>query len=806
MSAVPAIMVQGTGSHVGKSVLVAGLCRALVRRGFKVAPFKPQNMSNNAAVTADGGEIGRAQALQARACRLAPSVHMNPVLLKPETDIGAQVIVQGRRAGTLKAADFGMRKADLLPQVLESFARVGRDADIVVIEGAGSPAETNLRAGDIANMGFAEAADVPVVLVGDIDRGGVIASLVGTAVVLPPADRRRIRGFIVNKLRGDAALFADGMRTIAERTGWPGLGVVPWFAAAARLPAEDGLDLAERRPNANGRFTIAVPALPRIANFDDLDPLRLEPEVRVVIVEPGTPIPVADLVVIPGTKSTIADLRFLHAEGWDIDILAHHRRGGRVLGLCGGYQMLGRAIADPDGVEGAAETIVGLGLLDVTTVLSGDKTTVPVSGRHVRSGEPIDGYEIHLGHTSGPDCARPVVAMGGRVDGATSADGLVSGTYVHGLFGSDSFRRAFLAEAGLASSLAYETSVEAALDALADHLERTVDIDRLLAIAGLEPEQADGGDRDDGEEDSVGNEIDPERPADVGRVGVAPAGGVEEGGADDDAGIATRTGERHAERRRHGGLGPAGIGRTVVRRLGDHDAEGLGDAAPGGRRSERNQGAGKPARRQVDQVVQPRRGPAEILVTRGEVADHRVGGVDRLVGGESRQPESQEPDGRRNHPVAQVLGGRFDRGATDARLVEATGIAADDMSHRGPCRRQALGKGVGDRRNVVVERTAGEEQRGDDRGADPAEGEGAEQQLQPVADQRRQHDNDDDGEDAGGLAPGLAQHLVVEQAVEQPDEGADDRDRVGQAAPHRFGIADDRIEPQGDAEQPDMVE
>ena len=487
MSAVPAIMIQGTGSHVGKSLLVAGLCRALVRRGYRVAPFKPQNMSNNAAVTADGGEIGRAQALQARACRLPASVHMNPVLLKPETDIGAQVIVQGRRAGTLDAADFGKRKADLLPKVLESFAAVGRDADIVVVEGAGSPAETNLRLGDIANMGFAEAAGVPVVLAGDIDRGGVIASLVGTAVVLSLADRRRIKGFLINKLRGDAALFSDGLSAIERHTGWPCFGVLPWFEDAHRLPAEDGLDLTERKPNATGRFTVAVPALPRIANFDDLDPLRLEPDVRVVVVEPGMPIPLADLILIPGTKSTIADLRFLHAQGWDIDILAHHRRGGRVLGLCGGYQMLGRAIADPDGVEGVAETVAGLGLLDVTTVLSGDKTTQPATGRHVASGQAIAGYEIHLGQTAGPDCARPIVDLGGRADGAISADGLVAGTYVHGLFGSDSFRRSFLAEAGLASSLAYETSVDAALDELADHLERHVAIDRLLEIAGLEP-------------------------------------------------------------------------------------------------------------------------------------------------------------------------------------------------------------------------------------------------------------------------------------------------------------------------------
>ena len=805
MSAVPAIMIQGTGSHVGKSLLVAGLCRALVRRGYSVAPFKPQNMSNNAAVTADGGEIGRAQALQARACRLPASVHMNPVLLKPETDIGAQVIVQGRRAGTLDAADF-TKRINLLPKVLESFAAVGRDVDIVVVEGAGSPAETNLRAGDIANMGFAEAADIPVVLAGDIDRGGVIASLVGTAVVLSSADRKQIKGFLINKLRGDAALFAEGLRTIEDHTGWPCLGVVPWFEDAHRLPAEDGLDLTERQPNATGRFTVAVPALPRIANFDDLDPLRLEPDVRVVVVEPGKPIPLADLILIPGTKSTIADLRFLHAQGWDIDILAHHRRGGRVLGLCGGYQMLGRAIADPDGVEGAAETVAGLGLLDVTTVLSGDKTTLPVSGRHVASGQSIAGYEIHLGQTAGPDCARPVVDLGGRVDGATSADGLVAGTYVHGLFGSDPFRRAFLAEAGLASSLAYETSVDAALDGLADHLERHVAIDRLLEIAALEPQHQGGGHRHQREERDIGGEIDPERPADVGRVGVAPAAGVDERVADDDAGIAARSGEREAERRGHGGLRPAGIGRTVARRLGDHDAEGLSDAAAGSGRRERDQGSGNSTRRKVDEIVEPGGRPAEIAVARREVADHRVGGVDRLVGEEPRQPQQQEPEGRCDDAVGEVLGGQLDGGAADVRLVEAAGFAADDARHRRPRGRKAVGKGIGDRPDVVVERATGDEHRSNDRGSDPAEREGAETQLQPKADERRQHDHDDESEDAGGLSPGRAERIAVQRAVKEADEPTGDRDRVRQAPPDEIGIAGKRVKRERDGEQPEMVE
>jgi adenosylcobyric acid synthase len=468
-----------------------------------VAPFKPQNMSNNAAVAADGGEIGRAQALQARAARLAPSVQMNPVLLKPETDTGAQVIVQGRRAGTMRAAEYGRRKVELMPRVLESFARVGEGMDLVLVEGAGSPAEVNLRPGDIANMGFAEAANLPVALVGDIDRGGVIASLVGTHAVLAPGDRRRVRGYIVNKFRGDAGLLADGLRMVTERTGWPSLGVVPWFADAATLPAEDTLDLRSSPRRRGSRYTdsalsppdlgprlrgeggtviVAVPHLPRIANFDDLDPLRAEPGVSVVLVEPGEAFPVADVILIPGSKSTIADLAFLRAQGWDVDILAHRRRGGRVVGLCGGYQMLGRSLSDPDGIEGTAGTVAGLGLLDVETVLGANKSTRAVAGRDLASGEAIAGYEIHLGTTAGPDSARPAVDLGGRLDGARSMDGAVVGTYVHGLFAADGFRRAFLDLPP--SGVAYEAMVEATLDALADHLERHLDIDALLAIAG----------------------------------------------------------------------------------------------------------------------------------------------------------------------------------------------------------------------------------------------------------------------------------------------------------------------------------
>jgi adenosylcobyric acid synthase len=481
--ATPALMIQGTGSNAGKSTLVAGLARALVRRGLKVAPFKPQNMSNNAAVTVEGGEIGRAQAVQARAARMVPSVHMNPVLLKPETDSGAQIIVQGKRWGTLRAKNYLDKKAALLPAILDSFAQLAREADIVLVEGAGSPAEINLRAGDIANMGFAAAADVPVVLVGDIDRGGVIASLAGTHLVLEPDERARVRGFVINKFRGDVSLFDPGLAAVTRLTGWPSLGVVPWLPRAAWLPAEDAVDLDRAHPSASSRV-IAVPVLARIANFDDLDPLGMEPGVKLVFVRPGEPIPGnADVVILPGSKSTVGDLAFLRTQGWDIDIKAHVRRGGHVLGLCGGYQMLGRTIADPEGIEGPAATVEGLGLLDISTVMIADKSTRLVQGIHSATGTPVEGYEIHLGRSEGRDCERPVVTIDGRPDGASTADGRVQGTYVHGLFTGDVFRKAWLAHLGIASSLAYASQIESALDALADHLEAHLDIDAILSIA-----------------------------------------------------------------------------------------------------------------------------------------------------------------------------------------------------------------------------------------------------------------------------------------------------------------------------------
>ncbi len=486
-------MLQGTGSDVGKSLLLAGLARAFTRRGMEVRPFKPQNMSNNAAVTPDGGEIGRAQALQAWACRAEPLTDMNPVLLKPQSE-GAQIIVDGRVWGSATAAKYRNFAQSLLPRVLAAFGRLAEAADLVLVEGAGSPAEINLRAGDIANMGFAETADVPVVLIGDIERGGVIAQLVGTHLLLSQSERALIAGYIVNKFRGDARLFEGGIAAIGERTQWRSFGVVPYFAAAELLPAEDSLALAPRknlRPKGRGRtdlgerVKIAVPVLPRIANFDDLDPLRAEPDVELVLVQPGRPLPRdAALVILPGSKATIADLAFLCADGWDIDILAHRRQGGRVLGLCGGYQMLGRTISDPLGIEGRREQVRGLGLLDIDTVLGAEKQLRPIVGVDVATGMPVTGYEMHLGETTGPGLAHPMVHLAGAPEGAISADGLVVGCYLHGLFASDGFRRAFLEGLGAAAGeFAYEHTIETTLDALAAHLDRHLDLSALLAAA-----------------------------------------------------------------------------------------------------------------------------------------------------------------------------------------------------------------------------------------------------------------------------------------------------------------------------------
>ena len=522
-------MLQGTGSDVGKSLLAAGLGRACRRRGLAVRPFKPQNMSNNAAVTADGGEIGRAQALQAQACGLAPTVDMNPVLLKPEGEIGAQVVVQGKVWGHTTARDFQSLRCELLPRVLESYHRIAAAADLVIVEGAGSPAEVNLRAGDIANMGFAEAADVPVALIGDIDRGGVIASIVGTHMLLSPAERARLVGYIVNKFRGDVSLFDGGLAAITANTGLASFGVVPYFPAARRLPAEDALGLADQRPNglanqrpngladqrpngladqrpngladqrpnglANQRpngladpIRVAVPVFSRIANFDDLDPLVAEPDVVVEFVARGTALPgTADLVVLPGSKATLADLAVLRAEGWDVDIAGHLRRGGVVLGICGGYQMLGRTIRDRDGVEGGPAEAAGLGLLEIETELTPDKTLIDAGGIELASGEPVKGYEMHVGISFGPGLDRPMLRLGDRPAGAVSADGRVYGCYLHGLLAANGFRHHFLnrIRRRADSGIDYGGLVERTLDELAMHLEANLELDRLLEAAGV---------------------------------------------------------------------------------------------------------------------------------------------------------------------------------------------------------------------------------------------------------------------------------------------------------------------------------
>ena len=489
-SSVPAFMVQGAGSNVGKSLLVAGLCRVFARRGLTVRPFKPQNMSNNAAVAVEGGEIGRAQALQARACFAEPSIDMNPVLLKPETDTGAQVIVQGRRIGSMKAKEYGSRKSEFMPKVMESYERLKDGADLIIVEGAGSPAEVNLREGDIANMGFAEAADLPVVLVGDIDRGGVIASLVGTKAVIGAKDSVRIKGFLINKFRGDLELFSDGMKTIECETGWSGLGVIPWFDRARILPAEDILDLNSKANHGNSEaaFQIVVPVLRRIANFDDLDALSADPAIHLTLVEAGDPLPMdADLVLLPGSKSTISDLAFLREQGWDIDLKALLRQGASVVGLCGGYQMLGKAVHDPKGLEGKIGSADGLGFLDVETTLLPQKEIRDVKGEaYVEGGEnlsryPVKGYEIHLGETIGPDTGRPMLTLSdGRRDGAISHDGRTMGCYMHGLFACDAYRASWLGVSRRGgksgTDFHFDETVEHALDALADHIESHADI------------------------------------------------------------------------------------------------------------------------------------------------------------------------------------------------------------------------------------------------------------------------------------------------------------------------------------------
>lgn len=486
---VKSLMFQGTGSDVGKTVLVAGLCRALKNRGIKVLPFKPQNMSNNAAVAlADEGEgeIGRGQWLQALACGVPPTVHMNPVLLKPQSEIGSQVVVQGKVWGNAKAREYLALKPRLMEAVLESYERVQSKADIVLVEGAGSPAEINLRAGDIANMGFATAAHVPVILIGDIDRGGVIASIVGTHTILPDDDRAMIAGFLINKFRGDMSLFDEGLAEITRFSGWRSFGVLPWIDAIKRLPAEDSVALDKLAGPQAGSFQVVVPTLGKIANFDDLDPLRSEPGISLHFLRKGEAFPDnPDLVILPGSKSTISDMRELRANGWESAIRAFAANGGPVVGICGGYQMLGKRITDPQGLEGDVREIDGLGLLDVETQLRAEKTVKTSSAKSVEFGCGVEGYEIHMGQTQGPDCARPVIRFDSHCDGAISPRGNVRGCYLHGLFGSDDYRRALLSQAGfeLVGNGSHAQGVQSALDELADEMERYVDIEALLLTA-----------------------------------------------------------------------------------------------------------------------------------------------------------------------------------------------------------------------------------------------------------------------------------------------------------------------------------
>ena len=479
-----ALMIQGTGSDVGKSVIVAGLCRVALRRGLKVAPFKPQNMSNNAAACAGGGEIGRAQALQAIAAGVEPEVDHNPVLLKPETDRVSQVVIHGRAYTKMEAAEYIGSRDSLMDPVIESFQRLCASNDLIFVEGAGSPAEVNLRERDIANMGFARRAGVPVCLLGDIERGGVIASIVGTRTVIDEADAAMISGFIINKFRGDPRLFDDGVTFIEQATNWPCFGVIPWLPATTRLPAEDAVSL-QRQNSGDRPLKIVAPMLSRMANFDDADPLRLESNVDFEFVPPGKPLPRdADLIILFGTKSTLGDLRFLREQGWDLDILSHARAGGHVLGICGGYQMLGKQLTDAGGSDGEAGQAEGLGLLDVHTTMSATKTVRPVSAECALTATAVSGYEIHVGDTSGPDCERPLLRVAGHAEGARSGDGRVSGTYVHGLMTSDEYRAEFLRSFDVpASELRYSDAVDRAIDDLADGLEAAVDIDGLFATA-----------------------------------------------------------------------------------------------------------------------------------------------------------------------------------------------------------------------------------------------------------------------------------------------------------------------------------
>lgn len=480
------LMVQGTTSDAGKSTLVTALCRWLYRQGVSVAPFKPQNMALNSAVTVDGGEIGRAQAVQAQAAGLAAHTDMNPILLKPNTDVGAQVIVQGKAIGNMAAAQYHHYKPTALAFVLQSHARLKKHYQVIVVEGAGSPAEINLRANDIANMGFAEAVDCPVILVADIDRGGVFAHLVGTLALLSPSEQARVQGFIINRFRGDVALLKSGLDWLENHTGKPVLGVLPYLHEF-HLEAEDAVD-SKQSLGSGQRLNVIVPRLPRLSNHTDFDPLRLHPQVDLRFIGPDQPIPSADLIILPGSKSVRADLEYLHSQGWPSAIKHHLRYGGKLLGICGGFQMLGQSIADPLGLEGAAGASAGLGLLDMHTTLEAEKQLRHVQGHLCLERAQVTGYEIHAGVSCGAALEQPAVyERSGKTDGALSPDGQILGTYLHGLFEQPSASSALLRWAGLSApqTLDYHARREQDIERLADLVSQHLDVTRLRQLCGL---------------------------------------------------------------------------------------------------------------------------------------------------------------------------------------------------------------------------------------------------------------------------------------------------------------------------------
>ena len=464
------IMVQGTSSDAGKSLLVAGLCRVLARQGRKVAPFKPQNMALNSAVTPCGGEIGRAQAVQAMAANVPLQVHFNPILLKPSSDTGAQVIVQGKALTDMEAKGFHDYKKVAMAAVLDSHKRLEHEFDIIVVEGAGSPAEINLREGDIANMGFAEAVDCPVILVADIDRGGVFAQIVGTLELLSESEQQRVVGFVINKFRGDVSLLQPGLDWLEQRTGKPVLGVLP-FIQGLDIAAEDAINVEQRISAA--KFTVVVPVVSRISNHTDFDPLRLHPQINLIFAGPGKPLPAADLIILPGSKNVRRDIEFLRQQGWEADINKHLRYGGKLLGICGGYQMLGETIDDPKGVEEAPGSSKGLGFLPLHTVLQEEKTLCRTQGRLTLAGQhcEVEGYEIHMGATCVDANLSPLITLdGGQVDGVVSDDLQIAGTYLHGLFEHDKVIAIIASWLGLEvnQQADYLQQQQQALDILAD--------------------------------------------------------------------------------------------------------------------------------------------------------------------------------------------------------------------------------------------------------------------------------------------------------------------------------------------------